>query len=158
MDILKPGNIIRVPSYEFEGGGGETKDKFLIVIDVSEEQSLLLRVLTTSKIKVPEDKIIHGCWNAPELGLHYFLFEQNRQIGTTVNNQPYSFPLHTFILFRNNIKDVGLRPFIEKYSEVADLICILESSEFLRLRKCIRQNGRMADRSAKRSFPHIFSI
>ena len=58
MDILKPGNILRIPDFEFENGG-EPRDKYLIVIDVSEEASLILRVLTTSRIKVPEDKIMH---------------------------------------------------------------------------------------------------
>lgn len=154
MDFLRPGNILRIPNYEFENGG-EPRDKYLIVIDVSEQKSLLLRVLTTSQIKVPEDKIIHGCRNEPEHGLHYFMFEKKRCIGTH-GTLDFHFPKHTFILFRNNIKDVELEIFIQKYDALAESVCTLESSEFNRLKKCIRQNARMADRSAKRSFPHIF--
>jgi len=155
MQILSPGNILRIPNYEFEGRG-ERRDKFVIVIDISKEHSLLLRVLTTSKIKVPEDKILHGCWNKPDLGLHFFLFEQDRNIGTS-NRKPYCFPKNTFILFRNNIKDINLKPFVEKYKDVVQYICTLNTNEFIRLKKCIRQNERMADRSAKRNFPHIFT-
>ncbi|RXF67743.1 hypothetical protein [Arcticibacter tournemirensis] len=102
MDILKPGNILRIPDYEFENGG-ESRDKYLIVIDLSAEKSLLLRVLTTSRIHVPEDKIMHGCRNEPENGLHYFMFEKERCIGTLAESD-FRFPKHTFILFRNNIK------------------------------------------------------
>jgi 1-deoxy-D-xylulose 5-phosphate reductoisomerase len=36
MDFLKPGNILRIPNYQFENGG-EPRDKYLIVIDVSEQ-------------------------------------------------------------------------------------------------------------------------
>lgn len=154
MKILKPGNILRIPNYEFENGG-ENRDKYLIVIDVSEEKSLLLRVLTTSQIKVPEDKIIHGCRNEPENGLHYFMFEKERCIGSH-QAIDFHFPKHTFILFRNNIKDVAIDSFIQKYKDLAECVCTLEATEFSRLKKCIRQNSRMADRSAKRSFPNIF--
>ena len=41
MDFFRPGNILRIPNYEFENGG-EPRDKYLIVIVVSEQQSLLL--------------------------------------------------------------------------------------------------------------------
>jgi hypothetical protein len=154
MEVLKPGNILRIPNYEFENGG-ESRDKYLIVIDISEESSLFLRVLTTSQIKVPEDKAIHGCRNEPENGLHYFMFEKKRCIGT-YKEQDFHFPKHTFILFRNNIKNLDLVPFINKYKDVTECVCHLQTDEFTRLKKCIRQNSRMADRSAKRSFPHIF--
>jgi len=154
MEILKPGNILRIPNYEFENGG-ESRDKYLIVIDVSNERSLLLRVLTTSQLKVPEDKAIHGCRNEPENGLHYFMFEKKRCIGV-YQEQDFHFPKHTFILFRNNIKDLDLEPFITKYKSIAECVCHLEGGEFNRLKKCIRQNSRMADRSAKRNFPNIF--
>lgn len=154
MEVLRPGNILRIPNYEFENGG-ESRDKYLIVIDVSKVSSLFLRVLTTSQIKVPEDKAMHGCRNEPENGLHYFMFEKERRIGN-YNNQDFHFPKHTFLLFRNNIKSLELEPFVIKYKDVTECVCHLQADEFTRLKKCIRQNGRMADRSAKRAFPHIF--
>ena len=154
MNFLKPGNILWIPNYEFENGG-ESRDKYLIVIDVAEEVSLLLRVLTTSQVKVPEDKIIHGCRNEPENGLHYFVFEKDRCIGS-YKSVDFSFPKYTFVLFRNNIKDISKQTFIQKYSDIAHCVCTLAPSEFTRLKKCIRQNSRMADRSAKRNFPNIF--
>jgi len=112
-------------------------------------------VLTTSPIKVSSDKAVHGCRNEPENGLHYFMFEKERCIGT-LESKNFSFPKHTFVLFRNNIKDIELEIFIQKYNDIAKCVCNLELSEFNRLKKCIRQNARMADRSAKKSFPHIF--
>ncbi|MGK9118068.1 hypothetical protein [Olivibacter jilunii] len=154
MDILKPGNILHVKDYEFENGG-EPRDKYLIVIDVSEEKSLLLRVLTTSRIHVPEHKMMHGCRKEPENGLHYFMFEKARCIGTHEGND-FFFVKHTFLLFRNNIKAVELEAFIRKYINIARCVCTIEEQEFKRIKKCIRQNSDMADRSAKRSFPHLF--
>lgn len=154
MDLLLPGNILRIPEYEFENGG-VPRDKYLIVVDVSNEKALFLRVLTTSKIKVPAGKMLHGCRNEPENGLHYFMFEKERRIGL-LNENDYAFPKHTFVLFRNNIKDLAIDPFILKYHEVAECVCALLPEELNRLKKCIRQNGRMADRSAKRNFPDIF--
>lgn len=156
MNTLSPGNILRIPDFDFENGA-EVRDKYLIVIETNKEKALFLRVLTTSKVKVPADKIMHGCRNEPENGLHYFMFEKDRCIGS-LNKQDFSFLLHTFILFRNNIKEVETGPFIRKYEQTAELVCEMEEEEFLRLKKCIRQNGHMADRSAKRSFPDIFKI
>ncbi|TKC02634.1 hypothetical protein [Pedobacter cryotolerans] len=156
MIALVPGNILRIPSFDFENGA-ETRDKYLIVIAIANEKALFLRVLTTSKVKVPEDKMMHGCRNEPENGLHYFMFEKDRCMGS-LNAQEFSFPLHTFVLFRNNIKEVETVPFIQKYEQTAELVCEMHDTEFLRLKKCIKQNGRMADRSAKRSFPDVFEI
>lgn len=155
MDILKPGNILHIKDYEFEDGGG-TRDKYLIVIDVSETLSLLLRVLTTSQLKVPEDKAIHGCRNEPENGLHYYMFQQNRLLGA-YEGAEFAFGKDTFILFRNNIKDISLQRFIANYQHVVQCVCTLDEGEFKRLKKCIRQNAVTADRSAKRNFPHIFT-
>jgi len=80
------------------------RDKYLIVVEVSDTQSLFLRVLTTSQLKVPAEKMMHGCRNEPENGLHYFMFEQERCIGK-LDEVAFAFPKHTFVLFRNNIKD-----------------------------------------------------
>ncbi|MBO9672190.1 MAG: hypothetical protein J7577_02005 [Sphingobacteriaceae bacterium] len=154
MEHLRPGNILRIPDFDF-GNGADLRDKYLIVIDVSEVQALFLQVLTTSQLKVPKDKIMHGCRNEPENGLHYFMFEQERCIGK-LDDVNFAFPKSTFVLFRNNIKDVATAPFISKYSDTATFVCTLLPEEFARLKKCIRQNARMADRSAKRNFPNIF--
>ena len=154
--MLSPGNILRIPDFEFEDGG-EPRDKYLIVIAISEELSLLLRVLTTSQLKVPEDKMMHGCRNEPEHGLHFFMFEKERVIGT-IENKEFAFPKHTFILFRNNIKDVAVEPFMLKYKDKSEIVCVLTDGELQRLKKCIKQNQRMADRSARRNFPDIFSF
>ncbi|WAC39871.1 hypothetical protein [Pedobacter sp. SL55] len=156
MKALSTGHVLRIPDFDFENGA-ETRDKYLIVIDTNEEKALFLRVLTTSKVKVPEDKIMHGCRNEPNNGLHYFMFEKDRCIGS-LEKQDFSFLLHTFILFRNNIKEVDTFSFIQKYEHTAELVCEMQEDEFLRLKKCIRQNGRMADRSAKRNFPDIFNV
>lgn len=154
MDALVPGNILRIPNFDFENDA-EARDKYLIVIEINNKKALFLRVLTTSKVKVPEDKIMHGCRNEPENGLHYFMFQKERCIGS-INTQNFAFPLHTFVLFRNNIKEVETIPFIQKYEQTVECVCEMKEEEFLRLKKCIRQNGLMADRSAKRSFPAIF--
>ena len=156
MKVLSPGHILRIPDFDFDNGA-ETRDKYLIVIDTNDDKALFLRVLTTSKVKVPANKIMHGCRNEPENGLHYFMFEKDRYIGS-LNTQDFSFLLHTFILFRNNIKEVETVPFIQKYEQTVELVCEMHDTEFLRLKKCIKQNGRMADRSAKRSFPDVFEI
>lgn len=156
MLMLQPGHILRIPDFDF-GNGADLRDKYLIVVDVSATQSLFLQVLTTSQLKVPIDKIMHGCRNEPENGLHYFMFEEKRCIGL-LNGVEFAFQKNTFILFRNNIKDVGTVAFINKYQHTASLVCTLLLEEFLRLKKCIRQNARMADRSAKRNFPAIFSF
>jgi len=154
MEILKPGNILHIRDYEFENGG-EPRDKYLIVIDLSEEKSLLLRVLTTSKIHVPEDKMMHGCRKEPENGLHYFMFEKDRCIGAH-DGRDFLFSKDTFLLFRNNIKAVELQGFIKKYKDIARCVCTIEDEEFKRIKKCIRQNRDMADGSAKKGFPHLF--
>lgn len=85
------------------------------------------------------------------------MFEQDRCVGK-LNEIPFAFPKHTFVLFRNNIKDVATIPFVSKYGETVTCVCNLLPEEFLRLKKCIRQHARMADRSAKRNFPAIFSF
>jgi len=154
METLQPGNILRIPDFDFENGSN-LRDKYLIVIEVSTTQSLFLQVLTTSQVKVPWEKMIHGCRNEVENGLHYFMFEQSRCIGK-LSGVDFAFPKNTFVLFRNNIKDVSIIPFISKYRYTAAWVCTLLPEEFLRLKKCIKQNARMADRSAKRNFPEIF--
>lgn len=154
MEHLKPGNILMIPDFDF-GNGADLRDKYLIVVEVSEAQSLFLQVLTTSQLKVPAEKMMHGCRNEPENGLHYFMFEQARHIGK-LDDANFAFPKPTFVLFRNNIKDVATVPFINKYHGTAIFVCTLLTEEFIRLKKCIRQNARMADRSAKRNFPDIF--
>ena len=154
MEILKPGNILRILDFDF-GNGADLRDKYLIVIEISLTQSLFLQVLTTSQLKVPAEKMMHGCRNESENGLHYFMFEQERYVGK-LDDVAFAFPKHTFVLFRNNIKDIANLPFINKYGETATCVCNLLPEEFLRLKKCIRQNARMADRSAKRNFPAIF--
>lgn len=98
------------------------RDKYLIVVEVSDTQSLFLRVLTTSQLKVPAEKMMHGCRNEPENGLHYFMFEQERCIGK-LDEVAFAFPKHTFVLFRNNIKDVATTPFVNKYGKRATCVC-----------------------------------
>lgn len=154
--MLTPGNILRIPDFEFEDGGSP-RDKYLIVIAVAEELSLLLRVLTTSQLKVPKDKMMHGCRNEPENGLHFFMFEKERMIGS-IDYKDFAFPKHTFILFRNNIKDVPIEPFMLKYKDKTEIACVLTEGELQRLKKCIKQNQRMADRSARRNFSDIFGF
>ena len=156
MLALQPGHVLRIPDFDFENGS-DLRDKYLIVIEVSENHALFLRVLTTSQLKVPEEKIMHGCRNEVENGLHYFMFEKERFVGE-FEAKEFAFPKHTFVLFRNNIKDVNTQPFIAKYKDTAVHVCTLLPMEFNRLKKCIRQNARMADRSAKRYFPHIFNL
>ncbi|MBC7747926.1 MAG: hypothetical protein H7Z76_04985 [Methylotenera sp.] len=108
-------------------------------------------------MKVPEEKMMHGCRNEPENGLHFFMFEKERVIGA-IENKDFAFPKHTFILFRNNIKDVAIEPFMLKYKDKSEIVCVLTDEELQRLKKCIRQNGSVADRSAKRNFREIFEI
>ena len=156
MEALQPGCILKIPDFDF-GNGGEARDKYLIVIAITNDKALFLRVLTTSKLKVPEDKVMHGCRNEPENGLHYFMFEKERCIGAN-DTQDFAFPLNTFVLFRNNVKEVSIDPFVVRYQETASTVCSLLPEEFARLKKCIRQNARMADRTAKRNFPDIFNL
>lgn len=156
MEALQPGCILSIPDFDF-GNGAALRDKYLIVIAVTNDKALFLRVLTTSKLKVPEDKMMHGCRNEPENGLHYFMFEKERCIGA-IGVVDFAFALNTFVLFRNNVKEVSIEPFVVRYQETANLVCSLLPEEFARLKKCIRQNARMADRSAKRSFPDVFNL
>lgn len=132
-ELFSSGNILYVYNYDF-GNSIPTRNKYLIVLHVSEDYAFILHSLTTSQIKVPPDKENHGCTNNEEIGLSFYMFEDGRVIGET---KGFSFKKKTFVFFQVNVRKTLISHF-DKYikNNQIDFRDKLTNKEFKRLLKC----------------------
>lgn len=132
-ELFLSGNILFVENYDF-GNAIPTRDKYLIVLYTANNSTFLIHSLTTSQVKVPPNKINHGCTNNEDDGLSFYMFESGRVIGLT---KEYSFPKNTFIFFQSNIYKNPITHF-DKYvnNNQIELVDKLTHKEFKRLLKC----------------------
>lgn len=132
-ELFSSGNILFVKNYDF-GNANPTRDKYLIVLHTSDNFTFLIHSLTTSQVKVPPNKVNHGCTNNEDLGLSFYMFESGREIGATNN---HTFPNNTYIFFQSNIHKNPISHF-DKHTNnnQIKLIDKLDNKEFKRLLKC----------------------
>jgi len=132
-DLFSSGNILHVENYDFRNSI-PTKDKYLIVLYLSSDLAVFIHSLTTSQIRVPANKIQHGCTKSKDLGLSYYMFEKDRTIGD-INE--FSFPKNTFVFFQSNVRKNKVSKF-NKYlnNDQIRLIDRLVFPEYKRLLKC----------------------
>lgn len=95
--IWKPGQILRIKSYQFEDDGS-TRDKYAIVLYTNENEAYLIHCLTTSQNNISVPVINYGC--SIHHHLPYYFIPQGHVIG----NEGYFFDKDTFIFFRNNVR------------------------------------------------------
>jgi hypothetical protein len=127
-----PGNILFIKKYEFEDGG-DSKDKLAIVLHSDCDKIAFIHCLTTSQIKVPKEKILHGCCQSPDNGLSYYMFEEERIIG----DENFKFDKNNFIHFRENVILTECDKFLLFYNNDLYLKGKLTSNEYKRLLKCV---------------------
>lgn len=129
---LEKGDILHIQNYKFEDGG-EPKDKYLIVITVSEDKYTFIRVLTTSQQKIPNNKLQHGCCNSSCGMYSHYVFLKD----APVCENGFSFKKHTFIYFQHNVFELNISDFIQKQS-TPSVKGKLTDSEHRRVLKCIK--------------------
>jgi hypothetical protein len=138
--LFEPRNILFIKDYQFDDGSktAENEGKLSIILDVEEQYTWVIQVLTTSQQKVPDDKVNHGCTNSKDGLFSFYCFEENRQIGTTPNQEPFAFHKTTFVLFQSNTSQISTQKYIEYMNEnKISLKAILDKKEYKRLLKCL---------------------
>ncbi len=135
--MIEQGNIFFIPKYEYEDGGKPT-DKLLIVLYVDEVHSLIIKALPTSQEKVPDKRQFHGCTNNEILS--FYMFGERRIVGTTTNNQPFSFDLNTFVLVKDNVGIESIDNITTYYKDRIKPLGKLSYDELNRLLKCIKNS------------------
>ncbi len=148
---FEAGCIIRIKNYQFEDGNGQ-KDKFLLVVAIDNENLTFIRTLTTSKQKIPDSKVHHGCSNSEDGVFSFYIFEQGREICTN----KYCFPKHTFIYYQNNVLELSIADFRAKKYEI-EVKGVLHYNEYKRLIKCM-QNSKHIKRGIKAKIERLTSI
>lgn len=132
--MFTPGSIYFIENYKYENGGTPS-DKLLIIVCIDDENSLLLRALTTSKQKVPDTSLNHGCTNNQFFS--FFMFEKDRVIGVDAAGANFAFDLNTFVFFRDNIEIIPYATILSYYPDEIKLLAELSASEMKRFIKCI---------------------
>lgn len=105
-DSFQERHLLRIEDYEFQDGNG-VRDKYMIVLNRSEDSAFIIHTLTTKQAKG---------FNPPKTGcniagkISYFYISKEEIIG----ENGFSFELDTFIFFLNNITKETLFK-LEKY-------------------------------------------
>lgn len=128
------GNIDFIANYRYEDGGTPT-NKILLVVGIDDENSLLLRALTTSQQKILVDLVKHGCTNNDFFS--FFSFLKGRVIGTDKKGGDFSFDKNTFVFFKDNIEVISYKTILSYFPDDAKLIGQLAEVEYKRFLKCI---------------------
>jgi hypothetical protein len=151
--MIEQGNIFFIPKYEYEDGGKPT-DKLLIVLYVDEIHSLIIKALPTSQEKIPDKRQFHGCTNNEILS--FYMFEENRIIGTTTTNQPFCFNKNTFVLVKDNVGIESINNITNYYKDRIKHLGMLSPDELSRLLKCI-QNSSHLKRKVRRLMDQLLN-
>lgn len=149
-NFLTPGNVLFIKQYKFENGG-TPKDKLFIVLAIDKENSFILRALTTSVQKVPDNKIYHGCTNNGIFS--FYLFEKDRCVGADKNGENWAFSEFTYIHVKDNILKIPTSS-LAQYGNDVKHQCCLHNAEYTRLMKCIK-NSKLISRGLKRDFERL---
>lgn len=145
--IFDSGNILFIKDYKFENGN--SKDKLLIILQVSETESYILQALTTSQDKVPDNKLHHGCTNSSNNLFSLYMFEKDRVVG----QNGFKFHKNTFIHFQYSITKVNTSTFLKYFTDIS-IFDKLDINEYKRVIKCI-QNSRTLSNKLKLEFQKI---
>lgn len=126
---VNAGDILLIKNYQFEDGGG-CKDKYLIVVSI-DSNSNVIRTLTTSKQKIPDDKVRHGCCNNTDNNFSHYVFLSGRNICSN----GFYFPLHTFVFYQYNIQEISVTH-IKNHKDISCVGTMLVA-EYRRFYKCL---------------------
>jgi hypothetical protein len=143
------GNILSIKSYQFEDGG-ESRDKIAIVLYCNESEAFILQALVTSKVKIPDELLNHGCTNSNNGLFSFYMFEACRNIGKDKCDKSFSFNKNTFVHIRNNVSKISITNYLKYLNNVEYLGRLLET-EYIRLIKCITKS-RLIPLRLKRDF------
>lgn len=129
-DIYQERNLLRVDDYEFLDGEG-SRDKYLIVLNRSDDSAFIIHTLTTKQAKGNNPETF-GCKTKGNLS--YFFIPKRHIIGES----GFYFELDTFIFFTNNIIKQSIKSFSKYEIEFKDVVpkavlkqlidCMLNSS------------------------------
>jgi hypothetical protein len=100
--------LLRIDDYEFQDSEG-VRDKFLIVLNRSDDHTYIIHTLTTSNPNGFNPKDL-GCNTFKSVS--YFFIPKD----TIIGENSYSFKKDTFIFFNNNIRKETLSSF-SKYAD-----------------------------------------
>lgn len=139
--MFTPGSVYFIKLYDYEDGGTPS-DKLLIVVCVNDKESILLRALTTSKLKIPVEKVFHGCTSNQNLS--FFTFLKGRVIGKDLKDRDFSFDKDTFIFFKDNMEIISCAKLLGYYPNRISLIGELNLEVYQRLVKCIKSSKLIA--------------
>lgn len=149
--LFQARNILFIRDYEFDDGSktAENEGKLSIILDVEENYTWVIQVLTTSQQKVPDERVNHGCTNTKDGLFSFYCFEENRPVATTLNQEPFSFNKTTFVLFQSNTSQIPIEKYLQYLNEnKISLKAILDKNEYKRLLKCLL-NSRFLARKLK---------
>ena len=125
-------DIIYIIEYDFKNGE-PIKPRYLIVIDINGEESLVLSVVT-SKDYVPEHLLNHGCVVETDRNIHCHIFLKEVVIG----ERGFSFPNNSFIYINNSsVFDDNISTLTEKYREKIEVKDCMLNQDFIDLIYCI---------------------
>lgn len=96
-------HLLKIDDYEFQDGNG-IRDKYLIVLNRSDDSAYIIHTLTTKESKGFDPKKL-GCHTLKNVS--YFYFPK----GEVVGENGFSFSLNTFIFFGENIRKESLESF-----------------------------------------------
>ncbi len=135
--MIHPRSIIIFPLFLFSNGDSP-KQKFFIVLGVSNNE-LILASLPTSKDNVPKyAETDHGCIELPEAQFNCYVFKK----GKSITDCGWSFNKTTF-LYGSNLGTYSADTLLEKYPiEGIDykIIGLMQKDEHSILCKCLKES------------------
>jgi len=144
--MLFPGNIYFIKNFNFEDGGMPS-DKLLIILCIDNETSVIIRALTTSQAKVPEDKRNPGCTNNDTHS--FFLFQEHKSIGKKPDQTEFTFDKPTYIFIRENVAIMQLSSVGQYLPDNFQLLAELNKDVFDRFLKCVRKSKHLKNKIKK---------
>ncbi len=122
-------NLLRIEDYEFQDGEG-VRDKYLIVLNRSEDSAYVVHALTTSNPN-GNNPSTAGCQSSKNMS--YFYIPKDDVIG----ENGFFFEKHTFIFFSSNIIKQPLKYFAKYPDGKVDLKDVLSKKVMKSIIDCM---------------------
>ena len=144
--MFKERHIYFIKSFQFNNGG-ESKDKYFIVLKTS-DKNVIIGTLPTRANKIPSFVTIeHGCINIDERMYNCYLFKKNQ----TVCKNGFCFDMPTFI-YGTDIDSYLVAKMANDYPKEGEnyvTIGVLNDLEYENIMKCL-QNSKAIKKSIQR--------